>query len=90
MRVFRVIVNDGKSVFESYAAAKSRKEMINIYGGNGEFEVIQDITKDIFTEDSPKALVDLMRQNGWGRAERELVYALMQEHIAKTHSGRRV
>ena len=46
MKLYECIIDDGTNVFKTVTAAKSKKELLNVYGGNGTFEKIKDITKD--------------------------------------------
>lgn len=81
MKLFECIVDDRKNVFKTTVAAKNKKELLEVYGGNGTFEKIKDVTKDYLNEDSTEKLdADLMRM-GWGEAERKMICALVEQHI---------
>lgn len=81
MKLFECIVDDGKNVFKTTAPAKNKKELLEVYGGNGTFEKIKDVTKDYLNENSTEKLdTDLMRM-GWGEAERKMICALIEQHI---------
>lgn len=81
MKLFECIVDDGKDVFKTITAAKNKKELLSVYGGNGVFEKITDVTND-YPIDVDKLSDDLLRF-GWGQAERNLICALVQEHFKK-------
>lgn len=81
MKLFECIVDDGENVFKTFIAAKNKKDLLNVYGGNGTFEKIKDITNDYFTDESPDLLNTHLLQMGWGRGERELICALLRQHI---------
>lgn len=83
MKLYRCLVNDGNIIFETFTAAKNKTELMEVYGGNGEFEKVQDVTKEYFTESSPDKLRTDLRMNGWGKAETELISALLEEHLRK-------
>lgn len=83
MKLFECIVDDGKNVFKAIAAAKNRKELLDIYGGNGTFQKITDVTKEYFTNESPELLNDNLATMGWGEGERKIICALLEEHIKK-------
>lgn len=83
MKLYECIVNDGHEVFKTLAAAKNKKELFSVYGGNGTFEKIKDITSECFTDESPAELASDLKKCGWGRGEIELIKALLQEHINK-------
>lgn len=83
MRIFKCIIDDGKDVFKTIVVCKNKKELLTVYGGNGKFEKVTDVTKNYFTEESVDRLrIDLLRTE-WGAPETELICALLQEHISK-------
>lgn len=81
MKLFKCIIDDDKNVFKAFVAAKSKKELLYVYGGNGTFEKIQDVTKDYFIPESVKKLNDDLLIMQWGEGERRLICALLQQHI---------
>lgn len=81
MKLFSVIIDDGKEVFKTLIASKSKKKLIDEYSGNGFFEKITDVTNDYFTDESPKYLDDTLYRAGWGEGERKILVALLEEHI---------
>lgn len=81
MRLFKCIVDDEKNIYKTLTAAKNKKELLEIYGGNGTFEKITDVTNDYFTEESPEMLKEHLARMGWGDGEREIIAALLEEHI---------
>jgi len=83
MKLYECIVDDGKDVFKTLTAAKNKKELLSVYGGNGSFEKIKDVTNDYFTNESPDKLTSDLQRCGWGRGEIELIKALLEEHISK-------
>lgn len=83
MKLYECIVDDGVDVFKTFTAAKNKKELLSVYGGNGSFEKIKDITNDYFTDDTPVRLASDLQRCGWGRGEVELIKALVEEHIRK-------
>lgn len=80
MRLYECIVDDGTDVFKTVTATKNKKELLNIYGGNGTFEKIKDITKDT-QHMSIDYLRDSLRTTGWGEKEITLLTALLQQHL---------
>lgn len=80
MRLYECIIDDGTDVFKTVTAAKNKKELLNIYGGNGTFEKIKDITKDT-QHMSVDYLRDSLRTTGWGIPEITLLTALLQQHL---------
>ena len=83
MKLFECIVDDGTNVFKDYGTAKNKKDFQDIYGGNGEFIKITDISSEIFSEDSVGELDNNLKDNGWGYKERLLICSLLQEFINK-------
>lgn len=83
MKLFECIVDDGKNVFKTLTAAKNKKELLSVYGGNGSFEKIKDVTNEYFTNETPDKLTSDLQKCGWGKGEIELIRALLEEHIDK-------
>ena len=83
MKLFECIVDDGQDVFKTFVATQNKKELLSVYGGNGSFEKIKDVTKDYFTNTSVDFLRESLTKTGWGKGEIELITALLDEHIKK-------
>lgn len=81
MKLFKCIVDDGENVFKTLTAAKSKKELLEIYGGNGTFEKIEDLTNEYFTETSVACLNKSLKSSGWGEGEINIICALLDQHI---------
>lgn len=81
MKLFECIVDDGTDVFKTTITAKSKKEMLNVYGGNRTFEKIKDVTNDYLIESSIEKLETDLLRTGWGEGERKLICALVQQHL---------
>jgi len=79
MKLFECIIDDGKQVFKTTTAAKSKKELLSVYGDNGSFEKITDITKEYPI--SISHLEDTLRNAQYGNAEIALITALLEEHM---------
>jgi hypothetical protein len=80
MKLFNCIVDDGKNVFKTLTASKSKKDLLNVYGGNGEFIKIQDVTSEYFNEDTVAYLENVLKLH-FGEGETKLICALVEEHI---------
>lgn len=80
MKLYECIIDDGTNVFKTVSAAKNKKELLNVYGGNGTFEKIKDITKDT-QHMSVDYLRESLRTTGWGEKEITLLTALLQQHL---------
>lgn len=83
MKLFECIIDDGKNVYKNLCTAKSKKELLNVYGGNGDFIKIKDITNEYFDETSAEELRNDLIKAGWGEGEIRLIVALLEEHIEK-------
>lgn len=83
MKLFECIIDDGKNVYKSLCTAKSKKELLDVYGGNGDFIKIKDITNEYFDETSAEELRNDLLRTGWGEGETKLIVALLEEHIEK-------
>lgn len=81
MKLFRCIVSDGENVYQTLATAKNKKELFEVYGGNGKFEKIEDVTNDYFSENSVDCLHTSLKRTGWGEGEINLLCALLEQHI---------
>lgn len=81
MKLFECIIDDGRCVFKSTVAAENKETLLEIYGGNGEFVRIKDVTGDYLTDGSPELLAENLRSNGWGEAEIALIVALLRQHL---------
>lgn len=78
MKLYECIVDDGHSVFKTVTAAKNKKELLNVYGVNGKFEKIKDVTNDYPIDENK--LDNTLRAAGYGQAEINLLTALLSEH----------
>lgn len=81
MKLFEMIIDDGKDIFKTWIAAKNKKAAMEEIKGNGNIEKITDVTQ-IYTISLEKLEIDL-RTSGWGVGERELICALICEHLEK-------
>ena len=90
MKLFECVIDDGRDVFKTLVPAKSRKELISVYGGNGSFVKIKDVTEEYFNETSSEKLKGDLVRTGWGEGEIKLIVALLEEHIQKKRSKNNV
>ena len=81
MKMFECIIDDGKNVFKEVVAANSKRQMLDQWGGNGEFLRIKEVTKD-YPIDTEKLQSDLPRL-GWGIEGSRLIMMLAEEHMRK-------
>ena len=83
MKLFKCIVDDGKNVFKTLVAAKTKKQLIDECGGNGTFEKITDVTSEYFAAGTLEKLDYTLSQGFWGEGERKIICALVEEHMKK-------
>ena len=83
MKLFECIIDDGKDVFKTLAASKNKKELLTVYGGNGSFEKITDVTNEYLILESVDRLRNDLQRTGWGKGEIEIICALVEDHIEK-------
>lgn len=79
MKIFEVIVDDGTDVIKDFAYAKNKKQMLEIYGGNGEFLKIKDITNDF--KISINSLENTLIKSGYGKIETNLICKILKDNI---------
>lgn len=77
-KIFKCIIDDGRNVFKEYLPAKTKKELLSVWGGNGDFEKIEDVTKD-FPIDIDK-LRDTLQKAGYGVPEERLICYLVEQY----------
>ena len=83
MKLFECIIDDGKNVFKTLTASKNKKELLSVYGGNGTFEKITDVTNKYLISESVDKLRHDLQSMEWGKGEIEIICALVEEHINK-------
>ena len=88
MKLFECIVDDGQDVFKTLTASKNKKELLEVYGGNGNFEKITDVTNDYLIPESVEKLREDLQSKEWEKGEIEIICALVKEHIAKRKGKR--
>ena len=87
MRAFEIIVKDpvDGSVFQTVQAAKSRKALLEIGGGNGEFISVKDITSSCFKDpDKEDYILQAMKEwneNHAGKAFSEAEMRMICEFV---------
>lgn len=79
MKLFESVVDDGTNVFKTVTPAKSKKEYLSIYGGNGEFIYTKDITKEYPLD--MDYLTEILLESKFGKIEQELIVALVASHM---------
>ena len=81
MKLFRIITtNREEEASLSYVAAKNKKAALSLVS-DLKVETCSDVTSDFLTFGSVDYLNECLRNTGWGQAERELITALVREHL---------
>ena len=83
MKLYECIIDDGQDVFKTLVTARNKRELVSVYGGNGTFVKIADVTEEYFNETSVEKLKGDLARTGWGEGEIKLISALLEEHIQK-------
>lgn len=83
MKLYECIIDDGQDVFKTLVTARNKRELVSVYGGNGTFVKIVDVTEEYFNETSVEKLKGDLTRTGWGEGEIKLISALLEEHIQK-------
>ena len=81
MKLFRCFINAGDHIFEAFATGKNKKAMLDVYGGNGDFEKVDDVTNNYLNEKSLERLESDLQNACWGKGEVALITGLVQEHL---------
>lgn len=85
MKLYEIIIDDGKDVYKSLQVAKGKKDLINKVGGNGEIVRIKDVSKEYLTEESAELLDETLLKAGWGYAERKILCDLLLNFYYDNH-----
>lgn len=90
MKLFECIVDDGKDVFKTNCVAKNKKDLLSVYGGNGEFISIKDITNSAFAvpigdyeaiESCIEKLRTTLLHGGYEDMERTIICSLLDDFL---------
>ena len=78
MRAFEMIIEDRDDVYKLVRPAKSEKQLKEIYGGNGEFVRIKDVTEDTII--CLKNLRETLEKAGYGKNETDIIVSMIQKY----------
>lgn len=80
LKIWEVIVDDGTDVFKTSICATSKRELRDVWGGNGEFLKITDVTEKYpISVDEVKAALE---KSGFGKNEILLVGEILARGLA--------
>ena len=79
MKIYSTIIDDGKDVYKTFAYAKNKNELLKVYGGNGEFVKIKDITKEYQVD--ANQVRDTLLKGGFGLVEADLVFNVIMNSL---------
>lgn len=78
LKVYECIIDDGKEVYKEVLTAKNKKQLLDIWGGNGSFEKITEVTNQY-----PLSLDSIMQaviDKGFGIAEQRLLIEILRNY----------
>lgn len=78
LKVFRCVVDDGEDAFVTYTTASSKEEIIDVYGGNGEFLKIEDVTAKVVIK--KENIAKLLKEAGLNKMQVSLISGLIEQH----------
>ena len=80
LKIWEVIVDDGTDVFKTSICATSKRELRDVWGGNGEFLKITDVTEKYpISVDEVKSALE---KSGFGKNEILLVGEILARGLA--------
>ena len=79
-----MIIDDGTQINKSVRPAKDLRTLKGIYGGNGEFIRIKDVTNEwtnkyMFSDVGKNQMYDTLKRANYGNDEINIILALMDE-----------
>lgn len=89
MKVYECIIDDGKEVYKAQAVAKDETDLLRVYGGNGEFIKVTDISNTIIApahdyqaiNEAGDRLYDVLSTAGYNDIEKTLICALLEDFL---------
>lgn len=78
MKVFKAYIEDGRDVYRIIRPAESLNKFKSMYGGNGDFVKIEDITDTRYLLDMQHLRQVLDRFSDFGEDEKDLIIATLQ------------
>lgn len=79
MKAYEMIIEDREHVFKCVRPAKDVKQLKEIYGGNGEFVRIKDVTEQFPIDvDIIRKVLQGQRTGTFGEVETDIICALVQ------------
>ena len=77
LKIYKTIISSGDECFMEYIPAKDKSQVIDVYGGNGEFEKIEEVDYPIYLD----VLERTLKEAGYGRAERDIIIRTLRQSI---------
>lgn len=82
MKAYEMIVDDGQNVYKVTRAAKNLKELKSVYGGNGEFVQIKEVTDEVKIDTT--MLYESLLKSGFGMLETLLIVDTLKANYSNT------
>lgn len=81
IKKFECVIEDGDNVYKEYIPATSKRELLKTWGGNGKFVRVKEIPEYL---PSAAFVRKTLEQNGYGKAECDLVYRILYQYVEGT------
>ena len=81
MRLFRCIVDDGCDIFKTFVPARNKNELLKVYGGNGDFIIIEDVTNLFINNNIINAIEADLQKAGWDEIQIRFIKAILERNI---------
>lgn len=89
MKVYECIIDDGKEVYRAQAVAKNESDLLCVYGGNGEFIKVTDISNTVIAplhdyqaiSEAGDRLYDVLSTAGYSDIEKTLIRDLLEDFL---------
>lgn len=75
---YEMIIDDKEMVFKTVRAKENIKKLKEVYGGNGEFVRIRDVTEE-FKIDLQKVANALLKAN-FGEIEKDIIISILENY----------
>lgn len=82
MKVFFTVVKAGDCErYVQYLAGNNKEEILEIYGGNGEFETLKDVSNEVFSTNDLDRIESTLRENRFNEAQISCVLRMIEKFI---------
>ena len=81
MRLFKCIIDDGCDIFKTFVPARNKNELLKVYGGNGDFIIIEDVTNLFINNNIINAIEADLQKAGWDEIQIRFIKAILERNI---------